>query len=46
MSKNQRAIDGLLIDLDGVIYQSGDIIPGAPEPISWLASQKIPPFFL
>lgn len=35
-------IKGLLIDLDGVIYNDSELIPGAPECIYWLQKNKIP----
>lgn len=35
-------IDGLLIDLDGVIYQGGKAIPGARTTLEYLASHEIP----
>ena len=35
-------IKGLLIDLDGVIYNDSQLIPGAKECIQWLQDQNIP----
>ena len=35
-------IKGLLIDLDGVIYNDSELISGAKESISWLRDQNIP----
>jgi len=35
-------IKGLLIDLDGVIYNDSQLIPGAKECIHWLRDKKIP----
>jgi HAD superfamily hydrolase (TIGR01458 family) len=35
-------IKGLLIDLDGVIYNDSELIPGAKESIQWLQDQKLP----
>ena len=32
-------IKGVLIDLDGVMYNNEDIIPGAVETIKWLRDQ-------
>ena len=37
---------GLLIDLDGVIYQGHSVIPGATETIHWLQQQNIPHLFI
>lgn len=37
---------GLLIDLDGVIYQGHSVIPGAAETIQWLQQQNIPHLFI
>lgn len=39
-------MQGVLIDLDGVIYQSGEMIPGADKVVRWLQAQKIPFLFL
>lgn len=36
----------LLIDLDGVLYQEGDVIPGAVEAIEWVQEQSMPHLFL
>jgi HAD superfamily hydrolase (TIGR01458 family) len=35
-------IKGLLIDLDGVIYNDSQLIPGAKESIRWLRDKNIP----
>jgi len=35
-------IKGLLIDLDGVIYNDSELIPGAKESIQWLRDQYLP----
>ncbi len=43
MTKNQF---GLLIDMDGVIYRGGEIIPGAPQFINQLVDNNIPFRFL
>ena len=40
MSGNQTEQQGLLIDLDGVIYQSGQIIPGALEALDWMPKER------
>jgi len=37
---------GLLIDLDGVIYQSERIIPGALETLDWIRQKRIPHLFV
>ena len=36
----------LLLDLDGVIYQQGRLIPGASEAVAWLRHRRIPFLFL
>ena len=36
----------LLIDLDGVLYQGANVIPGAVEAIRWLQKQSIPHVFI
>jgi HAD superfamily hydrolase (TIGR01458 family) len=36
------SIRGLLIDLDGVLYQGGKAIPGACEAIEYLTRKKVP----
>lgn len=41
-----RKIKGALIDLDGVVYQGPQAIPGAVETLSWLASERIPHVFV
>jgi len=35
-------IKGLLIDLDGVIYNDSELIPGAKDAIYWLRNRNIP----
>lgn len=42
---NSRA-RGLLIDLDGVIYEDEDCIAGAAETIAWVQEHQIPHLFL
>ena len=37
---------GLLIDLDGVIYQGERIIPGALETLDWIRQERIPHLFV
>lgn len=39
-------IKGLLIDLDGVIYNDSQLIDGAAESIQWLRDQRIPYRFI
>jgi phospholysine phosphohistidine inorganic pyrophosphate phosphatase len=36
----------LLIDLDGVMYQQGELIPGAIEALAWIRSERIPHLFV
>jgi len=40
------ATRALLIDMDGVLYQGDQAIPGARETVEWLASNKIPHLFV
>jgi HAD-superfamily subfamily IIA hydrolase, TIGR01458 len=37
---------GVLIDLDGVVYQNDTLIPGADRAIAWLQQHDIPHLFL
>ncbi|MGB5202247.1 MAG: TIGR01458 family HAD-type hydrolase [Sedimenticolaceae bacterium] len=37
---------GLLIDIDGVVYQGGTLIPGSAETVAWLQREGIPHLFL
>ncbi|MEJ2116001.1 MAG: TIGR01458 family HAD-type hydrolase [Gammaproteobacteria bacterium] len=39
-------IRALLIDLDGVLYQAGKVIPGAAETIRWIQEKEIPHLFV
>ncbi len=39
-------MQGVLIDLDGVIYENGQMIPGADKVIRWLQAQHLPFLFL
>lgn len=39
-------MSGLLIDLDGVVYEGELPVAGAPEAIAWLAEQAIPHLFV
>lgn len=36
----------VLIDLDGVLYEHDEAVPGAADAMSWLAGQSIPHLFL
>jgi HAD superfamily hydrolase (TIGR01458 family) len=36
------SLRGILFDLDGVLYNSDRLIPGAPEAVAWVTSQEIP----
>ena len=40
------AIRALLIDMDGVLYQGEQAIPGARDSLEWLASNRIPHLFV
>jgi HAD superfamily hydrolase (TIGR01458 family) len=46
MQQSRAAENGLLIDLDGVIYQSERIIPGALTTLDWIRQSKIPHLFV
>jgi phospholysine phosphohistidine inorganic pyrophosphate phosphatase len=37
---------GLLIDLDGVVWQNDNVVPGAPETLAWCKEQGIPHLFI
>ncbi|MEJ2138832.1 MAG: TIGR01458 family HAD-type hydrolase [Gammaproteobacteria bacterium] len=37
---------GLLIDLDGVVWEGEDAVPGAPEAVDWLQSNGLPYLFV
>lgn len=37
---------GFLIDLDGVLYQGDEAIPGAEEVVEWLKERRIPHLFV
>jgi phospholysine phosphohistidine inorganic pyrophosphate phosphatase len=39
-------MQGVLIDLDGVVYQDASLLPGAGATIDWLRQQGIPHLFL
>jgi len=36
----------LLIDLDGVIYQDEEVVPGAPDALAWIRAHAIPHAFV
>jgi phospholysine phosphohistidine inorganic pyrophosphate phosphatase len=46
MQENRAVENGLLIDLDGVIYQSDRIIDGALATLDWIRQSKIPRLFV
>ncbi len=46
MQDSKSANRGLLIDLDGVIYQSGKLIPGAVEALGWIRAQGLAHLFV
>jgi HAD superfamily hydrolase (TIGR01458 family) len=46
MRSNEIAGNGLLIDLDGVIYQSERVIDGALKTLDWIRQQQIPHLFV
>ena len=37
---------GILFDLDGVLYQSGEVIAGAAKTLDWVRQQRIPHLFV
>ena len=37
---------GLLIDLDGVVYEGERLLPGAAEALEWVRTQELPHLFL
>jgi HAD superfamily hydrolase (TIGR01458 family) len=39
-------LTGLLFDMDGVLYNSGALIPGAVETLAWVRAQAIPHLFV
>lgn len=39
-------LKALLIDLDGVIYQAEELIPGAEKTLEWLRAEQIPHLFV
>jgi HAD superfamily hydrolase (TIGR01458 family) len=43
---NSPELRGILFDMDGVLYNSDRLIPGAVEAIQWVEAQKIPHLFV
>lgn len=41
-----ESLRGILFDLDGVLYNSTELIPGAVEAVAWVLSEKIPHLFV
>jgi len=46
MQDNETVCKGVLIDLDGVIYQSDRLIAGAVDALDWFRQQQIPHLFV
>ena len=46
MPANGTLRHALLIDLDGVIYQGGELIDGAIEALDWIRQQQIPHLYV
>ncbi len=46
MSDLLSSVDGLLIDIDGVLVRGSEVIPGAPETIRALRARQIPLRFI
>lgn len=46
MNGRQTTSHGLLIDLDGVIYQGGKTIDGALDALAWIRQRSIPHLFV
>jgi len=46
MPANGGSRDVLLIDLDGVIYQGGQLIDGAIEALAWIRQRQIPHLYV
>lgn len=46
MQDNETVCKGVLIDLDGVIYQSDRLIAGAVDALDWIRQQQIPHLFV
>jgi HAD superfamily hydrolase (TIGR01458 family) len=46
MLDNETVCQGILIDLDGVIYQSDHLIAGTVDALAWIRQQQIPHLFV
>jgi len=46
MLDNPVTQNSLLIDLDGVVYQEGELVAGASEALDWLERQRVPHLFV
>lgn len=46
MLDNEAVCHGLLIDLDGVIYQSDHLIAGTVDALAWIRQRQIPHLFV
>ena len=46
MVENSQAQNSLLIDLDGVVYQEGNLIAGASETLDWLERRQVPHLYV
>lgn len=46
MVENPKAQNSLLIDLDGVVYQGGELIDGASEALEWLENRRVPHLYV
>ncbi len=45
MTNSTAPVGGLLIDLDGTVYEGRTLVPGVVETIEWLRSAGIPFLF-
>src|SRR5207244_2911924 len=41
-----QTLRALLIDLDGVIYQDEEVVPGASDALAWVRARAIPHAFI
>ncbi|HKJ52922.1 MAG TPA: TIGR01458 family HAD-type hydrolase, partial [Gammaproteobacteria bacterium] len=46
MVENSQTQNSLLIDLDGVVYQEGNLIAGASEALDWLERRQVPHLYV
>jgi len=46
LEEETNAMRGVLIDLDGVIWEGEQVVPGAPQAIDWLRTHGIPYLFV